>query len=291
MLIRPTWQVRGAALDPNISTLLMGIVNVTPDSFSDGGLLTSVDAAIEAGLQMVREGAHIVDVGGESTRPGAEPVPADEELRRVMPVVEGLVGEGVLVSVDTSKPDVAARAIEAGAAVINDVAGFRAPGMAEVCADGGVGVVVMHMLGEPRTMQDDPQYDDVVKEILDYLDRQADTLVAAGVAPGAIAIDPGIGFGKTMAHNLELLGNIRQFAETGRPVLVGTSRKGFLGRLTGRPAAERDVATAATVAAVILQGASIVRVHNVGFAADAAAIADAMVSPGSEGDGNRTQAT
>lgn len=291
MLIRPTWNVRGAVLDPNRGTVIMGIVNATPDSFSDGGLLTSVEAAIAAGLRMVEEGAHLVDVGGESTRPGAEPVEEVEECRRILPIVEGLAGQGVLVSVDTSKPGVAARAIEAGAAVINDVTGFRAPGMAEVCAAAGVGVVVMHMRGDPGTMQDDPRYGDVVEEILEYLERQAQMLEGAGIAAGSIAIDPGIGFGKTLGHNLRLLNHVGRFAETGRPVLIGTSRKGFLGTLTGRPAPARDVATAATVAAVILQGASIVRVHNVGFAADAAAVADAMVSPGSEGDGKRTQAT
>ena len=205
----------------------MGVVNVTPDSFSDGGRFYGADDAIREGLAQRSNGADIVDVGGESTRPGATEVSADEERRRIVPVITELVAEGVLVSVDTSKPSVASAAIDAGAVVVNDVSGFRADGMAEVCAAAGVGVVLMHMQGDPRTMQLDPTYKDVVSEVRDYLESRIEHVVGSGVDANRVAIDPGIGFGKTLEHNLELLNGLPSLSELGMPVLVGTSRKGF----------------------------------------------------------------
>ncbi len=265
----------------------MGVVNVTPDSFSDGGQFDSVDEAVAEGLAHSAEGAHLVDIGGASTRPGAEPVAADEERRRVMPVIERLVEEGVAVSVDTSKPSVAESAIAAGAIVVNDVNGLRTDGMASVCADGAVGVVVAHMLGDPRTMQEDPTYGNVVAEVRQYLQQRLNKLGASGIPAERIAIDPGIGFGKTLSHNLELLSGIGDLVTLGRPVLIGTSRKRFLGTLTGRPVDQRDVVTAASVGMAVVDGASIVRVHNVPFAADAVAFADAMVRIRKRADGDQ----
>jgi dihydropteroate synthase len=260
----------------------MGILNTTPDSFSDGGQHAARDLAVAHGLAMWSQGADIIDVGGESTRPGAEPVSADQESGRVVPVVRDLASQGVLVSVDTMKASVAAAAIEAGARVINDVTALGDPEMAGVCAEAGVGLVLMHMQGSPQTMQDHPRYEDVVSEVADFLEARADYAVAAGVARSSLCIDPGIGFGKTFDHNLDLLGNVARFADSGFPVLIGTSRKGFLGAILGdagydTSAAERDAATAATVALAINGGASVVRVHNVGHGLQAARTADAMV--------------
>ena len=270
-------------LDPNVATVIMGVVNVTPDSFSDGGRFADADEAIEAGIRQHTDGAHLVDVGGESTRPGAKPMIAVQELKRVIPVIEGLSAAGVHVSVDTSKPDVAEVAIDAGAVVVNDVSGLRADGMARLCADAGVGVVVMHMPGDPRTMQNDPTYDDVVDDVHSYLRDRLVAIRAAGVRQDQIAIDPGIGFGKTLSHNLQLLNRVGEFTDLDQPVLIGASRKSFLGTLTGRAVLERDVVTAASAALAVTAGASIIRVHNVPFAADAIALADAMVRTRDEG--------
>jgi dihydropteroate synthase len=260
----------------------MGVVNVTPDSFSDGGLFDSADAAVAYGVELARDGADIVDVGGESTRPGATPVAVDDELARVVPVVTGLVNAGIVVSIDTMKPQVAAAAIAAGAQIVNDVAGLADPEMVAVCAAADVGVVLMHMRGDPATMQDDPTYGNVVAEVAGFLEQRAFDIQAGGVSRDRICIDPGIGFGKTLEHNLELLHNIDWLTTSGYPVLVGTSRKGFLGailRAAGREtaAAERDAATAATVALAVAAGASVVRVHNVSHALQAARTADAIV--------------
>jgi len=260
----------------------MGILNTTPDSFSDGGEHLDPDTAIAIGMKMVRDGARIVDVGGESTRPGGAAVPADLEIDRVVPVVEGLAAEGVTVSVDTSKAEVAARCIEAGAAIVNDVTAFADPAMAAVCADGGVGVVLMHMLGTPRTMQSNPTYDDVVGEVAAFLDQRATRAVAAGVDGSAISVDPGIGFGKTFSHNIELMSHLHRFVALGYPVTVGASRKQFLGSILepvrrATVPQERDGATAATVALAVAQGVSILRVHNVRTAVDVALTANAMV--------------
>lgn len=267
----------------------MGVVNSTPDSFSDGGRYGDEDRAVDQGMRLRDQGADLIDVGGESTRPGASGVDESEELRRVLGVVERLSAAGVLVSIDTSKPKVAAEAIEAGAVVVNDVAALEAEGMAELCAASGVGVVLMHRRGSPRTMQLDPTYTDVVGEVGAYLRARINSVVGAGVERRAIAIDPGIGFGKTTAHNLALLNGVPAFVAEGVPVLVGTSRKAFLGALTGRPVQDRDSVTAVSAAICALGGASIVRVHDVALTRDALALADAMVREMGEGNDNRTE--
>jgi dihydropteroate synthase len=239
-------------------SLVMGILNVTPDSFSDGGRWFDREAAVARGLEMVAEGADVIDVGGESTRPGADPVDQAEEHRRVVPVVEALAPH-VRVSVDTTKPAVAAAALEAGATLVNDVSAS----LAEVAAEGGAGWVAMHMQGEPRTMQADPRYDDVVAEVTGFLTARAAQARAAGVEE--VWIDPGIGFGKTADHNLSLLRHLRTLVATGWPVAIGTSRKSFLGRTTGgADADDRLEASVATAVWAADQGASMLRVHDVG---------------------------
>jgi len=259
----------------------MGIVNVTPDSFSDGGRYLDPGRAIEHGLALAAEGADVIDVGGESTRPGAEPVPAAEELRRVIPVVERLAAEaGVPVSIDTTKADVAAAAIDAGAAIVNDVSAGRGdPRLFDVVARTGAGLVVMHMQGEPRTMQDAPHYDDVVGEVTEFLIERVQAAEAAGVARSRIIADPGIGFGKTAEHNVALLAGLHAIVDAvGVPVLVGTSRKSFLGRVAGTgadPEARVD-ATLATVVWAFDLGAAMVRVHDVRGAVEAARLLDAV---------------
>ena len=261
----------------------MGIVNVTPDSFSDGVALGSdPQDAIDHGMAVWELGADIVDVGGESTRPGAASVSERDELARVVPVVAGLVDRGVTVSVDTSKAAVARASLEAGAEAINDVTALRDPQMAVQCAEFGAGVVLMHMQGTPQTMQDDPRYEDVVGEVSDFLAERTEAAVRAGVDHGHICIDPGIGFGKTHEHNLDLLAGLRSLTGLGVPVLVGTSRKGFLGKIldqAGHPAVagDRDAATAATIALAIAAGVTIIRVHNVAAGLQTARTADAMV--------------
>ena len=237
---------------------VMGILNVTPDSFSDGGRYLDVDAAVEHGRRLSAEGATWVDVGGESTRPGAAPVQPEDEARRVVPVVAALAGEGVAVSVDTRHPAVAEAAIAAGARMLNDVSAS----LHAVAAAGGVPWVCMHMQGDPRNMQDDPRYDDVVAEVTAFLAERADAALEAGVPE--VWIDPGIGFGKTAAHNLTLLRHLDRLVETGHPVLVGTSRKGFLGRLTGdAPVDDRAEGSLATATWALAAGAKMVRVHDV----------------------------
>lgn len=256
----------------------MGVLNVTPDSFSDGGRHFDETAAITRGLELIAEGAGIVDVGGESTRPGAEPIPPDVELQRVVPVVEALAGEGAVVSIDTSKPTVAEAALVRGVEIVNDVTAARAPGMADLVAASGAGIVLMHMQGTPRTMQDDPAYDDVVSEVEEYLTQRLNTVAAAGVSEDRIAIDPGIGFGKTLQHNLELLRGLDRLSRHG-PVVVGTSRKGFLGALTGiDEPAQRDLATAVTTALAFARGARVFRVHDVASSRQALSVANAMVA-------------
>jgi dihydropteroate synthase len=243
----------------------MGIVNTTPDSFSDGGLAFYAGAAVDRALQLEAEGADLLDIGGESTRPGSDPVPEAEELRRVLPVLEGLAGLcRVPLSVDTSKAEVARRAIAAGASVINDIGALALdPLMAEVVADSPAGLVLMHMKGTPRTMQQAPHYDDVVDEVLSYLADRVDFAERAGIPRRRIAVDPGIGFGKTTRHNLELLWSLHRLRELGCAVLVGTSRKRFLGELTGRAVGDRQAASVASALAAIEGGADLVRVHDV----------------------------
>jgi dihydropteroate synthase len=258
----------------------MGIVNVTPDSFSDGGLFLEADAAVEHGMQLAREGADILDVGGESTRPGAQPVPHQEELRRVLPVVERLAAAGERVSIDTTKLEVARPALGAGAAIVNDISAFRfAPELAGLVADTGAHCCLMHMLGEPRTMQSEPRYDDVVAEVKAFLEERLAFATGEGVAEERVWLDPGIGFGKTVEHNLELLRRLDEIVAIGRPVVVGTSRKSFLGKLTGgRPEHERLAGTIATNVIALERGASVFRVHDVAQVADALTVAAATVA-------------
>lgn len=272
----PYWQVRTRSLDLS-RPLLMGIVNVTPDSFSDGGSHLATSAAIQHGRSLVRAGADLVDVGGESTRPGAEAVDAATEKERVLPVVRALADEGVVVSIDTAKAEVAAEAVEAGAEVINDVTAGADPAMLGEMASSGAGVVLMHMKGTPRTMQDDPRYEDVVAEVKEFLVARARAAEKEGVARTAIFVDPGIGFGKTVDHNLELLRQLGALVACGYPVMVGTSRKTFLGKLTGiEDPDQRDVATAATTALAVAAGAAMVRVHDIVSSRQAAAVAWAV---------------
>jgi dihydropteroate synthase len=257
----------------------MGVVNVTPDSFSDGGLFLDPAAALAHGRRLLDEGADILDVGGESTRPGAEPVPEELELERVLPVVEPLAGDGARVSIDTAKAGVARAALDAGAEIVNDVTAFRAaPDMAGLVADRGAGCVLMHMLGEPRTMQDDPRYDDVVSEVRAFLEERLAFAVEEGVPEDRVWLDPGIGFGKTIDHNLELIRRLDEIVAIGRPVVVGTSRKSFLGKLTGRPERERVAATVATNVMALERGASVFRVHDVAESRDALTVAAATVT-------------
>ena len=250
---------------------IMGIVNVTPDSFSDGGLYLDPAAAVEHALELERQGAAILDLGGESTRPGAEPVPAAEEARRVIGVIEELIA--------------------AGATLVNDVTAFRSdPAIASLVAASGADCCLMHMLGEPRTMQQDPRYEDVVAEVKAFLEGRIEFAVSAGIAEERILLDPGIGFGKTAAHNLELLGRLDELVALGRPVVVGTSRKSFLGRLTGRATDELLAATIATNVLAYERGASVFRVHDVGPVRDALAVTAATVRAGCQST-TRTSST
>jgi dihydropteroate synthase len=260
--------------------VIMGVVNVTPDSFSDGGLFLESDAAVEHGLRLAGEGADILDVGGESTRPGAEPVSEDVELRRVVPVIERLARSGdARVSVDTTKLAVAQAALGAGATLVNDVSAFRfEPGMAALVAESGAGCCLMHMLGEPRTMQHDPRYDDVVSDVKAFLEERLAFAVSQGIDEERVWLDPGIGFGKTVEHNLELLRRLDEIVAIGRPVVVGTSRKSFLGKLAGgRDEGERLPGTIAANVLALERGASVFRVHDVAQNADALAVAAATV--------------
>jgi dihydropteroate synthase len=259
--------------------VIMGVVNVTPDSFSDGGEYFHADAAVAHAVQLVADGADILDVGGESTRPYAEPVGAEEELRRVMPVFERVGGLGARLSIDTSKLAVAEAALDAGATCVNDVTAFRAePEIAGLVADRGVDCCLMHMLGEPRTMQDDPRYDDVVTDVRAFLEERLEFAVGEGIAEARVMLDPGIGFGKTLEHNLELLRRIDEIVAIGRPVVIGASRKSFLGRIAGRDvAAERVPGTVAVNVLAFERGATVFRVHDVRESRDALLVAAATL--------------
>jgi dihydropteroate synthase len=259
---------------------LMGIVNVTPDSFSDGGAHATTESAVAHGLRLAEEGADILDVGGESTRPGAEEVPLEEELRRVIPVIERLVRETALpVSVDTCKPEVMRAAVQAGAGMVNDVCALRREGALEAAAALGVPVVLMHMRGEPRSMQDDPQYDDVVAEVHRFLAERIFAAELAGIAKKNLVADPGFGFGKTTAHNLDLLARLERFTELGVPVLAGLSRKRTIGELTGRQApAERAAGSVAAHLLAAQRGARILRVHDVAATVDALKVWEAVAA-------------
>jgi dihydropteroate synthase len=262
---------------------IMGIVNVTPDSFSDGGLFLDAEDAIAHGRELAAEGADLLDVGGESTRPGAQAVGAEDELMRVEPVVAALAGEdgpGVPVSIDTSKQAVAEAALDAGATIVNDVTALRAePDLASLCADRDCGLVLMHMLGTPRTMQDDPRYDDVVDDVKSFLAERVEFAISQGVVEKRIWIDPGIGFGKTVEHNLELLRRMGELRELGRPIVVGTSRKSFIGKLTGADVQDRLGGTVASNVLAYANGADVLRVHDVGPVREALTTADAILDP------------
>ncbi|MCL5734158.1 MAG: dihydropteroate synthase [Actinobacteria bacterium] len=271
--------VTPAGLDLSASPLLMGVLNVTPDSFSDGGSYPDLESVVAVGLKMIEEGATFLDIGGESTRPGAEPVPLEEELRRVLPVVGALARQMPgRVSVDTYKADAAAKALSAGAYMINDITALRMDAaMVDVVRDADCPVILMHMKGEPRSMQIEPHYVDVVEEIYGFFIERLNFAIDHGLREENLLIDPGIGFGKTAEHNLEILRNLREFRSLGRPVVVGTSRKRFLGAVTGiEDPAERDGATAATTAIAVREGAHILRVHRVGVNAEAARVARAV---------------
>ena len=261
-------------------TRVMGIVNVTPDSFSDGGAHATTDAAVAHALALAAEGADILDIGGESTRPGAQEVPLEEELRRVIPVIERLSGETALpISIDTSKPEVMRAAVAAGAGMINDVCALRRDGALDAAATLGVPVVLMHMSGEPRSMQDDPRYDDVVAEVHRFLAERIFAAELAGIPKKNLVADPGFGFGKTTAHNLELLARLECFAELGVPVLAGLSRKRSIGELTGRQApAERAAGSVAAHLLAAQRGARIVRVHDVAATVDALKVWEAVAA-------------
>ena len=262
----PRWKIRGGWLDLGRSPHVMGVVNVTPDSFSDGGKHFDAGRAVDHGLKLVDDGADLLDVGGESTRPGAVPVPLDEELRRVIPVIERLADQvTVPISIDTYKAETARRALGAGAAIINDITGLAGdPEMTSVVAELQAGVICMHMQGTPQTMQTDPRYHDVVGEVTAFLMQRIAALTAGGVAPECIAVDPGICFGKRRRHNLELLRRVDRLVALGRPVCIGVSRKGFLDKILGRGEKEDLVhGTIGTVLSVCRRGVQIVRVHDV----------------------------
>lgn len=260
-------------------TLIMGVLNVTPDSFSDGGLFYDHARAIEHGIKLARDGADIIDIGGESTRPGSDPVSLQEEIRRVIPVIEALAREvDVPISIDTCKAEVASRALDAGASMVNDISALRFdPEMVRVVAERKVPVVLMHMKGTPKDMQLDPRYDDLISEIMAFLEERVHFAESNGVPPDSIIIDPGIGFGKTVEHNLSIINHLRKFKSLGKPILLGTSRKSFIGKVLNVGITEREEGTAATVVAGIINGADIVRVHDVSKILPAVRMADAIV--------------
>ena len=263
----------------------MGVLNVTPDSFSDGGRFAALAAAVAHARSMAAEGAALLDVGGESTRPGAAPVGVAEELARVIPVVEALAGPGLPpVSVDTTKPEVMLAAAAAGAELINDVNALRAPGALEAAAASGCAVCLMHMQGEPRTMQADPRYDDVVDEVYGFLAARLEACAGAGIGPERLLVDPGFGFGKTLAHNLALMKHLDRFLGLGVPVLVGVSRKSMIGAVTGRPVGERLAGGLALAALAVAAGARIIRTHDVAATHDALAMTTAVLAADDKGE-------
>lgn len=274
-----TWQVRGQLHKLDRQGLIMGIVNVTPDSFSDGGRYVESSEAVEHGLKLYAEGAGILDIGGESTRPGADPVSEEEEMRRILPVIQELRSRsGAWISADTMKSPVAKAAVLAGADIINDVNGLRSEAMLETVAAGDAAVVIMHMQGEPRTMQQKPFYQDVVAEVRAFFEERLETLAKAGIAPERVALDPGIGFGKTLEHNLTLLRNIQQLRVGDRPLLVGVSRKSMIAGVLGRnELAERDAPTIALTAWLRELGVEIIRVHEVKSNAQAMRMTEAIL--------------
>jgi dihydropteroate synthase len=278
----PVWRVGERVFDCSERTLVMGILNITPDSFSDGGRFLDRATAVAHATRMVEDGADILDVGGESTRPGSNPVSADEELERVHPLIERLaeLHPAVPVSIDTRKADVAAEALDAGATIVNDVSGGRDPAMFDVIRDREAAVVLMHMRGDPTTMQEAPHYDDVVGEVHEYLRQRIEAAELAGIDPERIAIDPGIGFGKDLDHNLELMHGVDALLDLGRPVLVGPSRKKFIGTILDLPVEERIEGTVGAVVWMIARGAHLVRVHDVREVVRAVRVSDAIARAG-----------
>jgi len=268
------------------TTLVMGVLNVTPDSFSDGGAYTTVDDAVERALAMERDGAHIIDVGGESTRPGSEPVPTDEEISRTIPIIEGIRKKSdIPISIDTTKAEVAARAADAGATIINDISALSFDlDMAKTAAALDLPVVLMHIKGKPRDMQDDPRYSDLIGEIHDYLEESMTWAVSLGIERERIILDPGIGFGKTWEDNLTIIRNIHVFARLGRPILIGASRKGFIGGILNKTVEERASGSVGAACAAALWGAHIVRVHDVAQTVDALKVVDALRCGAMPGD-------
>ena len=270
------WRCRHRTIDLT-RPVVMGILNVTPDSFSDGDRYATVDAALARAARIAEEGAAIIDVGGESTRPGAQAVDEEVEIERVVPVIEGIAAaSNIAISIDSSKPRVMAAATAAGACIVNDVYALRAPGARSWAAVAEVGVCLMHMQGEPRTMQDEPRYADVVAEVCEFLARQRHACLQAGIAREAIVLDPGVGFGKGLAHNLSLLRDLPRIADLGAPVLVGVSRKSFIGRILGRAVDERLYGGLGLAALAVLKGARIVRTHDVAAAVDAIGMVSAV---------------
>jgi dihydropteroate synthase len=278
----PLWRVGERAFDCSERTLVMGILNVTPDSFSDGGRFLDRATAIAHATRMIDDGADILDVGGESTRPGSTPVSADEELERVHPVIQRLaqLHPAVPISIDTRKADVAAEALDAGATIVNDVSGGADPAMFDVVRDREAAVVLMHMQGDPPTMQEAPHYDDVVGEVHEYLRQRIEAAELAGIDPERIAVDPGIGFGKDLDHNLELMHGVDAFLDLGRPVVVGPSRKKFIGTILDLPEEERVEGTVGAVVWMVARGAHLVRVHDVREVVRAVRVSDAIARGG-----------
>jgi dihydropteroate synthase len=278
----PIWRVGERVLDCSERTLVVGILNVTPDSFSDGGRYLDRATAVAHATRMVEDGADILDVGGESTRPGSSAVSADEELKRVHPVIERLaeLHPAIPISIDTRKAGVAAEALDAGATIVNDVSGGADPAMFDVVRDRESAVVLMHMQGDPATMQESPEYDDVVGEVHEYLRQRIEAAELAGIDPERIAIDPGIGFGKDLDHNLELMHGVDALLDLGRPVLVGPSRKKFIGTILDLPEEERVEGTVGAVVWMIARGAHLVRVHDVREVVRAVRVSDAIARAG-----------
>lgn len=271
------WRCRNRVIDLT-RPVVMGILNVTPDSFSDGNRYAGIEAALERAACIETEGAAIIDVGGESTRPGAATVDEVTEIARVVPVIEGIAAASdIAISIDSSKPKVMAAAVKAGACIVNDVYALRAPGARALAAESGLGVCLMHMQGEPRTMQDHPHYEDVVAEVSEFLMHERDECIRSGVARDAIALDPGLGFGKSQAHNLTLLRSLSRFADLGSPLLVGVSRKSFIGRVLGRAVDERLYGGLGLAALAVAQGARIIRTHDVGATRDAIGMVSAVL--------------
>jgi dihydropteroate synthase len=277
----PVWRCGPHTIPLRRRTLVMGIVNVTPDSFSDGGSYGGVDDAVKHALRMVADGADLLDVGGESTRPGSDAVPPDEERSRVLPVIAGIAAErpDIPLSIDTRKPDVALAALEAGATLVNDISAGADRTMFDVVRDGGAGMILMHMRGEPKTMQEDPTYHDVVAEVRGFLGDRVEAAVAAGIDRDRLCADPGIGFGKTLEHNLAILREIGAFQHLGVPVLVGPSRKGFIGSLTDTEVDERVEGTAGVVAWCAAHSVDVVRVHDVKQMTRVVRVVDAIARP------------